>query len=102
MSTSEEHSDSVAEGSVISQSPDSGTGVKGDTVELVVSLGPVMVEVPRVVGMGVDAAVEKLTDAGFDVEQQRSEVYIGVQYVVSQSPSGGSAPRGSTIVLGLV
>ncbi len=102
VATSEEHSDSVAEGSVISQSPDSGTGVKGDTVELVVSLGPVMVEVPRVVGMGVDAAVEKLTDAGFDVEQQRSEVYIGVQYVVSQSPSGGSAPRGSTIVLGLV
>ncbi|WP_030482327.1 Stk1 family PASTA domain-containing Ser/Thr kinase [Nocardioides aequoreus] len=100
--TSEEHSDSVAEGRVISQSPDSGTGVRGDTVELVVSLGPVMVDVPRVIGMGVDAAVAELEAAGFQVERQRSNVYIGVQYVVSQSPSGGSARKGSTVTIGIV
>lgn len=100
--TSEEHSDSVAEGRVISQTPDSGTGVRGDTVELVVSLGPVMVDVPRVIGMGVDAAVAELEAAGFRVDQQRSDVYIGVQYVVSQSPSGGSARKGSTVTIGIV
>lgn len=100
--TSEEHSDTVPQGRVISQSPDSGTGVRGDTVELVVSLGPVMVEVPRVIGMGVDAAVARLQEAGFEVDRQRSDVYIGVQYVVSQSPSGGSARKGSTVTIGIV
>lgn len=102
VSRTEENSDTVAEGDVISQSPDSGTGVKGDEVDLVVSKGPVMVEVPRVVGQGVAAATQRLEAAGFDVATQRSNVYIGVQYVVSQSPSGGTAPRGSTVTISIV
>lgn len=102
VSTTEQNSDTVADGDVISQSPDSGTLVRGDEVRLVVSEGPVMVEVPRVVGQGVEAATAALEAAGFGVEVQRSSVYIGVQYVVSQSPSEGTAPRGSTITIGIV
>ena len=50
--SAEENSDTVAEGDVISQSPSDGTLVKGDTVKLVVSKGPVLVEVPKVEGSG--------------------------------------------------
>ena len=40
------------------QTPTRGTLFKGDKVELVVSQGPELVEVPRVVGMGVEDATE--------------------------------------------
>lgn len=98
----EENSDSVAEGQVVAQSPDTGTLARGETVRLTVSLGPVMVEVPRLVGSGVEEARDRLEEAGFTVETRRSELYIGVQFVVAQSPAGGEAPRGSTIVLTVV
>ncbi|SDR69972.1 serine/threonine protein kinase [Nocardioides scoriae] len=99
----EENDDTVAAGDVIRQSPDSGTLVKGDEVALVVSEGPVMVQVPDVVGAGVDAAQATLERAGFEVEVQRASLYIGVQYVVSTDPgAGSSAPRGSTIVISIV
>ncbi len=99
----EENSDSVEAGAVISQSPDSGTAFRGDTVELVVSEGPVLVEVPDVVRMGVAAARAQLEAAGFDVEVEESTLFIGVQYVVATDPGAGSrAPRGSTITLSIV
>ncbi|HEX8781393.1 MAG TPA: Stk1 family PASTA domain-containing Ser/Thr kinase, partial [Nocardioides sp.] len=44
----EEYSDTVSQGDVISQSPADGTLYRGDSVELVVSQGPELVEVPRV------------------------------------------------------
>nr|WP_200936311.1 Stk1 family PASTA domain-containing Ser/Thr kinase [Marmoricola sp. Leaf446] len=99
----EENSDTVDAGTVIGQSPDSGTAFRGDTVELTVSKGPVLVEVPDVVRMGVAAATARLEAAGFEVEVQESSLYIGVQYVVSMDPGGGGrAPRGSTVTLGIV
>ena len=54
--TTEVNSDTVPEGRVVTQSPDSGTGQRGDVISLVVSKGPVMVEVPEVVRMGVAEA----------------------------------------------
>ena len=103
VTTTEENSDTVDAGTVISQSPDSGTAVKGDTVELVVSKGPVLVEVPDVVRMGVAAARSRLEAAGFEVEVRESDLYIGVQYVVSTDPgAGGRAPRGSTVTINIV
>jgi eukaryotic-like serine/threonine-protein kinase len=101
--TTEVNSDTVAKGRVISQSPDSGTGQKGDVISLVVSKGPVMVEVPDVVRMGLAEARSRLEGAGFRVVVRQSSLYIGVQYVVSTSPKGGSmAPRGSTVVVNVV
>jgi serine/threonine-protein kinase len=99
-----EHSDSVAKGSVISQSPGKGTGVKGDTVTVKESLGPVMVTIPNVRSMGVDAAKKAMTAAGFKTKVQPVAVnYIGVGYVVYSKPSAKSqAPKGSTITLYVV
>ena len=48
--------------------PKSGTLFKGDTVTLLVSLGPQLVEVPNVVASGVDDATAALQAAGFVVD----------------------------------
>jgi serine/threonine-protein kinase len=101
--TGEEFSDSVPEGDVISQDPTTGPLFKGDTVELVVSKGPELVEVPRVIAMGVDAATEKLEALGFQVAVENSDSYIGLGFVFSTSPEAGDmVAKGSTITLYLI
>jgi eukaryotic-like serine/threonine-protein kinase len=102
--TSSEHSDTVAEGDVISQSPADGTAFAGDSVKLVVSDGPELVEVPSgLVASGVEAARERLEDAGFQVEVDNDDGYIGLGYVFRvDPPSGTMVPAGSTITLYLV
>ncbi|WP_234412584.1 Stk1 family PASTA domain-containing Ser/Thr kinase [Nocardioides sediminis] len=101
--TGEEHSDTVAEGDVISQDPTAGPLYKGDTVQLVVSKGPELVEVPEVKSMGVEAATEQLEALGFEVVEERADLYLGLGFVASSDPSAGSmAPKGSTITLYLV
>ncbi|MCP3421195.1 PASTA domain-containing protein [Nocardioides sp. STR3] len=101
--TSEEYSDTVAEGDVITQNPPTATLFRGDTVSFVVSLGPELVEVPRVQAMGVDAATELLEGLGFVVETEESGTYLGLGYVASSDPGAGEEVRkGSTITLYLV
>ena len=100
--TTENH-DTVPEGRVISQSPAGGTLTKGDTVRLVVSEGPVLVEVPDVTGSGVAAATSALEAAGFSVRTRESTLYVGLEYVVATDPEAGSmVPKGSVITLSLV
>jgi len=95
--------DSAAKGTVMSQTPSSGTGVPGDQVRLVVSKGPVLVAVPKVTGMGIGAATRTLEGAGFDVATSHTALYVGLGFVVRQTPgSGDLAPRGSTVTLSLV
>ena len=99
----EEYSDTVAEGDVISQDPTTGTLFRGDTVSFVVSLGPELVEVPRVRAMGVDAATDLLEGLGFQVETEEADSYLGLGYVFSSDPdSGEQVPKGSTITLYVV
>ncbi|WP_460568342.1 Stk1 family PASTA domain-containing Ser/Thr kinase [Humibacter soli] len=63
---SEDYSDSVDKGSVISAAPQNqGPTRAGDTVVLDVSKGPQLFPVPNVVGMTRDEAKKALTDAGF-------------------------------------
>ena len=101
--TAEVNSDTVPQGRVISQSPHSGTGQRGDVISLVVSKGPVLVEVPNVKGMGLQAATDRLQAAGFQVEVRHASLYVGVQYVVGSNPSGGEmARKGSTVILSIV
>ncbi|GAB3768220.1 serine/threonine-protein kinase [Nocardioides ginsengisegetis] len=97
----EEYDDNVAEGHVISQTPASGTLHRGDTVKLVVSKGPELVEVPGgIIASGVDAARAKLEALGFRVDVQNSDHYLGLGYVYEMDPhSGDMVPRGSTITL---
>ncbi|GAA4433121.1 Stk1 family PASTA domain-containing Ser/Thr kinase [Georgenia halophila] len=99
----EQHHENVPEGSVIALSPAPGEQLyRGDAVDVVVSLGPELHEVPSVVGQQVGAARSTLEDAGFDVEVD--EVlggYFGT--VRSQDPSGGEMrPRGTVITLTVV
>ncbi|HYO38206.1 MAG TPA: PASTA domain-containing protein [Nocardioidaceae bacterium] len=68
-----------------------------------VSKGPVLVDVPRVVGQGASGAQAALEAAGFSVVVTHVEYYIGLGVVVRQSPGGGDrAPRGGTVTLSVV
>jgi serine/threonine-protein kinase len=99
----EENSETVAKGDVISQDPRTGTLFKGDKVSLVVSKGPVLVPVPKVEGMGTEAATQALTAAGFQVQTEKTQYYVGLEYVVNQSPGAGKkAPQGSTVTIYIV
>ncbi|HEX6150337.1 Stk1 family PASTA domain-containing Ser/Thr kinase, partial [Nocardioides sp.] len=97
-------SDTVPEGNVISQTPASGTLFRGDTVTLVVSQGPELVEVPGgLVAAGVDSARETLEALGFVVEVENADEYLGLGFVFSvDPPSGTMVPKGSTITLNLI
>jgi beta-lactam-binding protein with PASTA domain len=99
--TAQENSDSVPKGAVISQDPSGGTLYRGDTVTLVVSKGPVMVEVPQVVGKSLREARRILEDAGFtvEVEQALGGFFRTVRF---QDPEGGKAPKGSTVTVTIV
>ncbi len=98
----QENSDTVPKGSIISQDPRGGTLYRADTVTLVVSKGPVMVEVPGVVGQQTQQARQALEAAGFQVTVRRAlGGYFGT--VRLQDPEGGSkAPKGSMVTITIV
>ncbi|POH58209.1 Stk1 family PASTA domain-containing Ser/Thr kinase [Arthrobacter glacialis] len=91
----------VRTGSVVSQSPDAGNLKAGDTVTLTLSKGPRMITVPNQVGKQVDAATKALEDLGFkvSVEKLLGGFFGTVRF---QTPDGGQAPEGSTIVLQVI
>ena len=94
--------DDVAKGSVISQDPSAGTGHRGDTVTLVVSKGPVMVQVPDVGGMTSGEARQALEAAGLKVEVER--VFGGMlDNVRAVDPGVGTSVRkGATVTIYVV
>jgi eukaryotic-like serine/threonine-protein kinase len=94
--------DTVPAGRVVSQSPRDGTVFKGDTITLVVSKGPVLVDVPNVVGRQGREARRILESAGFTVRIEKAlGGYFGT--VRFQDPARGSrAPRGSLVTLTIV
>ena len=100
VTTTDEYNDDVAQGVVISQTPHSGSGHADDTIKLVVSKGPHLVEVPDVDLFGVDAAQQALEEAGFEVEVEHNQPYFGLGYVVGQSPGANDmAPYQSRVVV---
>ena len=102
--TSDEFSDQVPEGLVVSQDPPTGVLHHGDPVKLVVSKGPELVKVPgNLRAMGVEAATQLLQSLGFEVRVEHADFYLGLGYVASSSPSpGDTAPKGSTVILRIV
>jgi serine/threonine-protein kinase len=71
-------------------------------VNVVVSLGPPLVEVPNVNTSNVTDAEKALKDAGFQVETRYPQGIHPLNIVYAQDPPGGdgrTAPKGSTIVL---
>jgi serine/threonine-protein kinase len=92
----EQSSADVDAGQVISQTPAGGKADRGSTVQLVVSTGPAIVEVPDVRGLSIDDARQKLQDAGFRVRVRS----LRIGNVIAQSPGGGSERKqGSTVTI---
>ncbi|WP_406739826.1 Stk1 family PASTA domain-containing Ser/Thr kinase [Streptomyces atratus] len=87
-------------GDIARQSPGEGTeAAEGDTVELTVSDGPRMIDVPDVTGKDIDEATSDLEDAGFEVKVDRPFLSFS-DTIASQSVDGGEqAPEGSTITI---
>lgn len=96
------YSDTVPQGKVISQTPESGTSVKkGDTVTYIVSQGTETAKVPDVTGKSESEARETLANAGFNNVTSTSEYddTVAEGLVIRQSFSGEYKEPGTTISL---
>ncbi|CAN5131859.1 MAG: Stk1 family PASTA domain-containing Ser/Thr kinase [Nocardioides sp.] len=98
----EEFSETVPDGTVISMSPTSGPLYRGDSVSLLVSKGPELFEVPSVRGESLESAEEKLTEAGFAVVVEQHSLYVGWNRVISEDNAGQMLPKGSTVTIHIV
>lgn len=82
----------IPAGSVVDQSPTAGVQApKGSSIDLIISKGPQLAEVPKLIGLTEDAARKAITDAGF-VPDPLPAVYdekVEAGVVVSQSPEEG-------------
>ena len=98
---SQENSTTVAKGLVISQNPDSGSGKRGDTVTIIESLGPVMVEIPQVRYESLEDATKSLESLGFTVKVEYvTDFPLSLKLASGTRPAAGSsAPEGSEVVL---
>ncbi|MET4061340.1 beta-lactam-binding protein with PASTA domain [Arthrobacter sp. UYP6] len=101
----EEYSETIDAGKIISQFPAPDTQLRRDTaVNLVLSLGPAPVEVPSIVGKSEEEAVQILKEAGLSAEVlpdrvNSSDVPDGS--VALQAPASGMVDRGSAVTLTL-
>jgi serine/threonine-protein kinase len=94
------YDDDVKRGLVVRTAPSDGTLFAGDAIDVYVSRGPHLVEVPNVHFYGVDAAVRTLTAAGFVVDKKDADPSYGLGFVVGQDPDGGAmAPYGSKVTI---
>jgi serine/threonine-protein kinase len=106
VTVTEAPSDDVPSGLVSAQSPSAGTQApRGSTVQITISTGPQLVNVPDVVGEPVDDARAILQDDGFQPRTVFQDVADPLLdgIVLDQDPGGGSqASPGSrvTIVVG--
>ena len=100
---SEQQSDTVSAGKVISTDPEAGTEVEKDAeITLIVSSGTSTVQVPSVASMTVSKAKSTLAAEGFNAVEG-SKVYIDTVkagLVAYSNPKGGAqASKGATITL---
>jgi serine/threonine-protein kinase len=73
---------------------------KGTVIKVVVSKGPVLVEVPNVKGLSTSQATAMLKTAGFEVKIVYGLSVVVDDKVYEQSPVANSlAPKGSVITL---
>jgi eukaryotic-like serine/threonine-protein kinase len=97
-SVSEEFSERVDKGVVISQTPAQGTKYQpGNSVSIVVSKGPPEFAMPSVVGMSRDGAVDKLRGLELLVDLSIVPGHAGAR-VVFQEPAAGTIVRAGDLV----
>ena len=96
-------SNTVTLGKVISQDPASGSSVaEGSQVNLVISSGPQMVAVPTVEGLTQDAATTTITGAKLKlgtITQQTSNTVVAGKVIGQDPASGSSVAEGSPVNL---
>ena len=98
----EQYSDTVEKGKVISQSPSSNSSLtKGSTVTIYVSKGIQPVTVPNVVGKTSSTASSSLSKLGLKVKtQEEYSTSVAKGNVIKQSPSANaSVNKGDTITI---
>lgn len=96
----EEASDTVEEGKVISQDPLAGSNAeKNTTVNIVISKGKEQVDVPSLVGKSANEAGSICASLGlnFNVSDRQYSSSVPEGQIISQNPSGGKISKGSTI-----
>ena len=99
-STSTQHDDSVAKGSVISQSVTPGKKVSaGTSVNLVLSSGSDKVSVQSFVGKDEEDLLSWASQNGLNASKQKDEYSSNYEEgtIISMSPASGSVSKGSTI-----
>jgi serine/threonine-protein kinase len=94
-----DYSDSVARGSVISQTPDPKTKLQpGQTVTIVVSLGPREFPAPDLVGMSRDAAMAEIRSLGLVPNVIDLPGATGGRTVATQLPVAGTSVKAGTTI----
>ncbi|MBQ9632493.1 MAG: Stk1 family PASTA domain-containing Ser/Thr kinase, partial [Lachnospiraceae bacterium] len=97
-----EYSDSVEQGTVISQSPKADEkGKESDTITIVVSQGVENTKVPSVSGMTQADAMAALEAEGFSVSVEQSySDSIDEGFIISQTPNAGEyADKGANVTI---
>jgi serine/threonine-protein kinase len=92
-------SDTVPQGTVISNQPNSGTAAKGATVTLNISKGPDVVTVPDVTNQSPKSATSALEAAGFRVKRRDVFLSSGKTVYATDPGAGTKAKRGSTVTI---
>jgi eukaryotic-like serine/threonine-protein kinase len=90
------------EGTVIKTDPAAGAKAdKGSSVTMTVSSGPATAQVPSVAGLSRDSARNRLTNAGFKIEERReaSDTIAAGKAIRTSPPSGTTRDKGSTVIL---
>ena len=93
-------SDTVAKGTVISQSPSANAkATKNSVVTITVSTGAADVSIPNVVGLNEASASNQLGQAGFTVTRKsQSNATVPAGNVISTNPPAGTkAAKGSSV-----
>ncbi|HKE52093.1 MAG TPA: PASTA domain-containing protein [Actinomycetes bacterium] len=99
---SQEPNANYPKGQVIATTPVAGSPLgRNGKVDLVISKGQDLVDVPYVVGQTEAEAVAALQAAGFSpqVTQEATDRDDLIGRVFAQDPSGGQAPRGSAVAI---
>jgi serine/threonine-protein kinase len=99
VAASEEFSDTIAKGNIVRVDVPAEGLSPGDSINVVISKGEDLVAVPNVMGMNISEAAQILQAAGFGYSSNIAPNLQQYVPVITQSPSSGSAKRGSTIVI---
>lgn len=97
----EQRHDTLEEGRIISQTPDDGLLLEGETIELVISLGPPLVKVPNLAGVPQKEAAGRLEELGLGVGEVTEEFSVEHEqgHVISVVASRKRLEQGSMVDL---